>query len=437
MLLWVLVVYGGALVSVVREHLRTPVGVPGVAVERLWIASAVLLAGAGLTWRGLRAVGPIVASPSEQSWGVATPMDRRRWLLPRFLILLLAGLLGGAAAAGLVVVLGMQGHGFRAALIAGGVWGLGSVAAAVAAQASARPRGHGRRRRRVALAGPVLTLAGAAAAGAVVAAHYGGRLLPRPPAALVPGLVAMGAVFATVALAAAILALRRIDRAALGAGADIAAAALSATAWTDPTLLTRVLEVRRWRRVGRVRSRHFLPAVPGLSPRVWALLQGDARRVARRPMSLVVWAALGLAQYAIAVVAPPVAGVAHVIAAYVAAGRLTSGLRTVAGSAGLRRSIGGGEAELRLVHLVVPAVGTALWWVLTWPAGGPPLGSAEVFLVLGIVAAAYRSATRPPMRYGASTMDSPVGLFPTDLLLQIARGPDLLGVVLIVRLILR
>ncbi len=435
MLLWVLVVYGGALVSTVREHLRTPPGVAGLAAERVWIAAAVILAGSGLLWQGVRAVGPLVASPAEQSWGVSSPMDRRRWLLPRFVALLLAGLVGGAASAGMVVILGLRGHGFGAALAAGGVWGLGAMAAAVAAQGARTRRG------RITLlpariAGPALTAAGTLAAAAVVAAHYGGRGLPLPDAPVAKWLVAGGGALALGACVLATRALRQVDRAALGAGAEIAAAALSATVWTDPSLLSRVLEVRRWRRVGRVRSRHFFGAVPGVSPRAWSLLQGEVRRVARRPMSLVVWAALGLAQYAIAVVAPSVAGVAHVIGAYMAAGRLTGGLRAIAGSAGLRRAVGGGELELRLIHVVVPAVGTALWWVLTAPAGGPPLGSGEVFLVLGVVAAAYRSATRPPMTYGGSAMDSPVGLFPTDLLLQLARGPDLLGVVLIVRLIL-
>jgi hypothetical protein len=119
-----------------------------------------------------------------------------------------------------------------------------------------------------------------------------------------------------------------------------------------------------------------------------------------------------------------------------AAGRLASGLRTVAGSAGLRRALGGDDLRVRLVHLVVPAAGTALWWAITGPAGGPRVGAGALLLVAGIVAAAYRGATRRPISYGAGVFETPLGLFPTGILLQLTRGPDLLGVVIILQLIL-
>ena len=91
---------------------------------------------------------------------------------------------------------------------------------------------------------------------------------------------------------------------------------------------------------------------------------------------------------------------------------------------------------MRLTHLVIPALGTALWWVITSPAAGPYLGAAAVVLIAGVVAAAYRSATRSPMEYGGTGFDTPLGTFPVELLIQLARGPDLLGVVIILQLIL-
>jgi hypothetical protein len=52
------------------------------------------------------------------------------------------------------------------------------------------------------------------------------------------------------------------------------------------------------------------------------------------------------------------------------------------------------------------------------------------------MAAAYRAATRPPMTYGAPASETPLGAFPTELVLQLARGWDLLGVMIVLRLVL-
>jgi hypothetical protein len=426
MVLWLVVVYGGALFTTVRRHLQTPAG-PVATAEHAWISVAVLLAGAGLAWQGLRTLGPLLATPAEQAWGTSTPIDRRGWLLPRFISMVLAGTVGGLVAAVAVSLLGLRGNGMSLAILGGAAFGMVGTAASVVAQ------GAPERRRWPGLVGGLLLALGALAAAVVVATHYGGSALPGPPEALGPAAVAVGVLLAAVTLVVALRTLPRLDRPALGAGAELASAAASATVWLDLSLLSRVLEVRRWRRVGRVHSRRFLPFLPG---RTGALLQAELRRLARRPAALAVWGALVLAQYAVAVVAPPVAGVAHGIGAYVAAGRLTGGLRATAQSAGLRRALGGEDLKVRLAHLVVPALGAALWWVVTWPAGGPHFGTGELFLLAGVVAAAYRSATRPPMNYGAVMLETPFGPFPSELVLQMVRGLDLLGVAIVLQIIL-
>jgi Family of unknown function (DUF6297) len=427
MLLWLVVVYGGALVTTVQEHLRAPAQAAGVVAERYWIAIAVLLVGAGLAWQGIRALGPLLATPAEQAWGLSTPIDRRAWLMPRFVAVVLAGAIGGVIAAMLVIVVGLRGGGLGAAALAGGACGVIGTAAGVAAQGAPVERRWPR------LSGVVLMSAGAAAAALMVGTHYLGRVPPRPTMPVGHGLAVVGVPLAIVAVGAALSALGRLDALAIGAGAPVAAAAVTAAVWLDPSLLSRVLDVRRWRRVGRVRSRRFLPLLSG---RTGALLQAELRRQARRPGALVVWGALVLAQYAVAAVAPSVAGVVHVVGAYLAANRLTGGLRTVSGSAGLRRALGGDDLRVRLVHLVVPALGTALWWAITGPAAGPSLGAGAVVLVAGIVAAAYRAATRPPMSYGGTAFETPLGAFPIEILFQLARGPDLLGVVIVLQVIL-
>jgi len=425
MLLWLVVVYGGALVSTVREHLRAPAA--GAVAERYWIVVAALLAGAGLVWQGMRMLGPLLATPAEQAWGLSTPIDRRGWLLSRFVAVLLAGALGGAVAEAAVIVLGLRGGDMALSLLAGGLWGVAGTGAGVVAQGTPE---HRRWPRRI---GATLLGAGALAAALMVVAHYTGRVLPRPGWPMGPGLALIGLPLAVASVVVAFRRLHRVDTIALGAGAPVAEAAVTSAIWLDPSLLSRVLELRRWRRVGTVRSRRFLSIPPR---RAAALLQAELRRQARRPGALVVWGALVLAQYAVAAVAPSVAGVAHVIGAYLAAGRLSGGLRTVARSAGLRRALGGGDVDQRLLHLVIPTLGTALWWVLTLPAAGPHLGGAAVLLVAGVVAAAYRAATRPPMSYGGGAFETPLGSFPVEILIQLARGPDLLGVVIVLQVLL-
>ncbi|MEJ2679636.1 MAG: DUF6297 family protein [Gemmatimonadota bacterium] len=426
MLLWLVLVYGGALFTTVRQHL-TASSAAAISPEHAWIGVAVLLAGAGLMWQGMRTLGPLLATQAEQAWGISTPIDRRGWLVPRFAALVLAGSVTGIVAAGAVALLGLRGDGLGLAALGGAAYGLAATGFAVAAQ------GAPGRRRWPTQVGGLLLAAGALAATFVVAMHYGGRPLPPPAASLGPAAVAAGLPLAVVAAIIAVRTLSRLDRVALGTGAEVASAAVSASVWLDPSLLSRVLEIRRWRRIGRVRSRRLLTLFPG---RAGALLQAELRRLLRRPASLLVWGALALAQYAVAVVAPPVAGVARVIGAYLAAGRLTGGLRAVSGSAGLRRAIGGEDLQVRLFHLVVPAVGAVLWWLLTWPAGGRHLGNAEIFLVAGVVGAVYRSATRKPMSYGGAVLETPFGLFPMEMLLQMARGPDLLGVVIVLQVVL-
>lgn len=427
MLLWLVGVYGGALVSTVREHLGAPAGATGVVAERYWIAVAVLLVGAGLVWQGTRALGPLLATPAEQAWGLSTPIDRRAWLLPRFVAVLLVGAFGGAAAASVVTVLGLRGRGLGMAALAGGACGISGAAACVVAQGSP-PRHRWPR-----VIGPALMSAGAATTALMVVTHYTRRVLPEPSAAVSP-VVALIALPAGAGLViVAVRALRRLDAVVLSAGAPVAEAAVTAAVWLDPSLLARVLELRRWRRVGRVRSRRFLSILPG---RAGGLLQAELRRQLRRPGALTVWSATALAQYAVAALSPPVAGVSRVIGAYLAAGRLTGGLRTVAGSAGLRRALGGDNLTVRLLHLVVPALGTAVWWAITSPAGGPHVGTAALVVVGGVVAAAYRGATRTAMSYGGSAFETPFGMFPVEILLQLARGPDLLGAVIILQLIL-
>ena len=414
---WFVVMYGFVLVQAARQYLHPASGGTARPAERYWIGVAVVVAAAGLAWLALRAVGPLLVTPAAQTWFVSTPVDRRGWLLPR-----LWALLTGAAVGSAVLAVAGTGLGARPepgwAVLAGALLGVAAAALAVAAQGSARgwPR----------LVGAVVLGAAAIVAVAVVGSHYARLALAVPEAKVAAVLAVAGLPLAVAAVARAVRVLPRLDRAVLTGGAQLATAAVTAVTVLDLSLLSGVLEGRRWRKVGRVTSRPFRRL-----GRFGVLVQADLRRQVRRPSVPLLWAVLVLAQYATAVAAPSIAGIAQLVGAYLAADRLTGGLRMVCRSPGLRRAIGGSERTVKVAHLVVPAVGTVLWWLATVPVGGAASAGLQVVLVAGVIAAVYRAATRPPMRYGGPAIETPFGLFPADLLRQLTRGPDVLAVVIV------
>jgi len=421
-LLWIFVVYGWVLFDAVRRHLA--LDAVEVSAEVHWLVAAVLLAGAGSLVLGLRVMGPLLATPAEQAWGVSTPMDRRGWLLPRFTVLLLFGGLAGAAVGTVVAV------GFRAAGL-GWIAGVGALCGVVLCSWSVAAQGRRVAGRWLRLGGLALACAGVVASAVAIVAHFTGNVLPWVGLPRVSVQATALLVVAGVALVGGVRALPGIHLAALGAGAQLAAATATATIGLDLSLLANVLELQHWRGVGRVVSRPFRARRAG---RMGVLLEGELRRQWRRPGVLVVWAALALVQYALVIAIPSLAGMTQLILAYMATNRLARGLRTVAGSPGLRRALGGDDMQVRLVHLVVPSLGALLWWYLTWPASGAMHGYVDAFLLAGVIGACYRAATRPPRTYEGFVMETPFGMLPLDLILQLARGPDLLGATVLVRI---
>jgi hypothetical protein len=325
-----------------------------------------------------------------------------------------------AAAAGM----GLHAGGLGWTTLAVGLFGIALAGASVTAQGAMRDDRWCRR------AGTMLTGAGVLTVAAVVVADRTGWSLPSQSLPSSFALAIAGVPLACLAVVAAVRTLPGIDLAALSAGAQLAAATVTATVGMDPSVLSGILEVRHWRRVSRVSSRPFRYGRLG---RTWVLLQAEFRRQLRRPAVLGSWAALAVAQYAVALLVPSVAGVAHLILIYFTTNRLAAGLRTLSRSPGLRRALGGDELRVRLTHLVIPTLGTALWWLATWPASGTAHAPVDLIVIAGVSAASYRSATRPPLSYGGVVMETPFGLFPVEMVMQMARGPDLLGVMIVLQ----
>jgi hypothetical protein len=282
---------------------------------------------------------------------------------------------------------------------------------------------------------------GAAGCGAVLGLHAAGAPLPVPSGGTPPATVA-GAAALAAALTAAVRRLGAVDRAALSAGAEVAAAASGSALLLDPTLLSGVLAARRWRRIATVTSRRlgggrrwpgrrWLEHLGG-GQRWPVLLRADLQRPLRRPGLIAGWAVLMLVPYAAELIAPAWPGPVRILAGYLAADRMAGGLRTVCRSAALRRTLGGTDTELTVVHLVLPGVALAVWWAATAGAVTGGLGTFQALLAAGVLAAVYRAAGRRPISYSGMAVDTPLGMLPLDLIMQLLRGPDVLAAVVLV-----
>ncbi|GAA1175496.1 DUF6297 family protein [Pseudonocardia alaniniphila] len=386
------------------------------------LLGAVGLVLAGLVLRAALALGPMLAGPAVRHWLLAGTVDRAAMLRPRYLALAVAATLAGA------------GGGALAALVAAvappwweAVWWAATGAGAAAALASAAvmwQAGDARTGRSV---GTALVAAGAASVAAAL-------LVPR--ASALPALPAPAATTAAWVLALLLFGygwrrLGVLDRAALGAGSGLAAAVQAAGTFMEPALLLGLLEERRWRSARHGRSR------PGRGFGYGALVHSDLRRVLRTPGAVALAVGLLLVTYAAAgvlpaVAVPPVA----VVAAYAVASRVASGVRAVTRSAALRRSVGGTDRALIMVHLVAPLVAVAVWTAALLPALLLLNPIAVLLIPLGAVAVVERSATRPAPDYGAAVFETGMGGVQVDLVRQLVRGPALLAGLAAVQLLL-
>ncbi|HVK26363.1 MAG TPA: DUF6297 family protein [Actinokineospora sp.] len=384
-------VLSGAAIDFVPWLLSKVVRPDAVADTGLLVAVAVGIV--ALAVRGLVAAGPVVAGGATGYWLLATPLDRRDLLARRY-----AGLLLGAAGVG--AVLGAM-VGLGPTIVTGAVAGVGLAAGTVVWQAD---------RRAAWIVGPGMALAGA------LVVWPGALLVTTGLCALVSGvLVLLG-----------YRALARLTRQALDG--TVVGAVWSAAAWADLSLLTGVVDERRWLRIGTVRWRRFT------GTGVRALISADLRRVARNRAAQAWWVGLAVA---VPVVAPLLTDMAlpivHLIAAVVATGKLAAGLRSVGRSPALRFGLGLGDRAVRAAHVVVPMVGAVLWTVVT--AFAVPLSAGLLVTPVAAVVVTYRVATRPPTPYTGLLLDTPFGMFSADVFAQL-RGlvPLLLFIVMRVSL---
>ena len=417
------VVVGGVAVQGARRVVdagfdAVPAGDADLAAW-LALAFAVVLAGAAL--RGLVAAGPVIAGPAFVHWLLSSPVSRRPLLIPRYTATAatagaaLGALLAGGAdlAAGDAALAAALG-----AAVAAGIFG-GAVVAQAGRPATARLTGAG------------LVAAGLGLAVAAVVADRVAAPLPPPNVSSAAAAAAMSPV-ALLLLASGAARLGRLDRRAVSAGTGLVVAAQVAGTMLDPTILTGVLEERRWRRIGRVRSRPFAGAGPV------ALLRADLRRAARAPGALPGALGLLVVPYAAAGVLPaPLVPAVTTVAAYLVANRYAAGLRAVSRAPALRRTLGGSDRVLTLLHLVVPLAAATAWTALVLPALLPARAVAIALIPLGAVAVTQRVASRDTPAYGGVLFEPGFGAaVPVDLIRGLLRGVALLAVLAGVQVLL-
>jgi len=381
---------------------------PHTAASVSWMAVALAVAAVAAFGQALLAVGPIWAGAAAQTWILASPVDRRSALLPTFVrTLVIAGIGGTLLAGGLTAIYPPWQVNLPWTATAGFLLAVFLVGFTVDSQA----RGLVHR------VFPVL-LGVAVLLGGVVALQ-----LDVPNLALPVRNAPLLAILAVPSIVLGYRALSQLHRGALSAGGDLVQAAAVTSAWLDPSHVSAALVLRRARRIGRVRS------VRLRGSRSFAFVLADVARLRRYPAAVAVWAALLPVPFFAAVSLPPIAvGPVQLLAAYLAADRLAGGLRTIAGSAALRRSLGGTDASLKVIHLVLPAVGAIVWCALTSFALPLAPSVTVVISAAGAVLVVYAMATRPPMDYGGggAIFETGFGAVPVNLIRQLLRGPALL-----------
>jgi hypothetical protein len=382
--------------------------------------------------RVLLSIGPISASRATGFWLLATPVDRASLLRPSYRLVVVVSAAVGAPAALVGWAL------FGAAWSTVGEAAVLTIAllictACVAVWAQQSPV-RSRWALRVAdgllvlAAVPALILAAQPkneAKGSITGTMYVSVGYREPESLLTQnqGRFVVVAAFALVVTAALVVitaqSLSRLSRLSVVAGGELLAGMAGAAITLDVSLLADIVAARRWRQVGRVRSRR------GRSSHVPALVHRELLRVLRWPRRLVIGLALLVVPYAVAgtgydVLVPIVAG----FACFAAIRPLMDGLRAVSRSPGLVRALGMDLRDLRVAMSVVPGGFAVLWSALAVPALGHP--SVAFAVAAGALAGVVRQASAKPPSYNGALVATPMGAVPPGLFSQPLRGFDLL-----------
>jgi len=389
-----------------------------------WAAFAATV---GVALAASRLFGPVLASAAEGFWLLDAPISRAKLLRSRLVGAVFAALLGGAVVGALISAL--TGSGLIEVLVWAGATGL-SAAASVAFAAAQQGIERHRLTHLATYVFGLLALGALFSVVGVAAGWFSLGLLDNVGIEL--GLIMIAASLLVLVLSAVLAAIRlgQIRRTRLVGGGALVSGISGAFFALDIGLARDIVVERRAMERGHVRPKRGKGV--GLEAIIWR----EWQRLWRFPQPLLVLAATIVVPYAAdALGMSTLTPVFAALALFGATVPLLGGLRVLTRTGGLARCLPFSLARLKLASIAVPAILAAVWAVATTPAylgfgdGAvqrlvPEASLMAVATAAAGLLAAVRWTQAKGVDFGAPMVASQAGAFPPGLVTNLFRGFD-------------
>ena len=389
-----------------------------------WAAFATTIA---VALAASRLFGPVLASAAEGFWLLDAPISRAKLLRSRLVAAVVAAFLGGAVIGTLISAL------TGSALIEVLVWAAATALSAAASVAFAAAQQGIERHRLTHLATYLFGLLAVGALFSVIGVAAGWFSLGLSEnVGIELGLIMIAASMLVLLISAVLAGLRlaQIRRARLMSGGALVSGISGAFFALDIGLAHDIVVERRAIERGHVHPKR------GKGLGLQALIWREWQRLWRFPQPLLVLAATIVVPYAAdALGMSTLTPVLAALALFGATVPLLGGLRVLTRSGGLARCLPFSLARIKLASIAVPAILAGLWAVATVPAylgfgdgalQRPVQEAALIAIATGAAGllAAVRWTQAKGVDFGAPMVASQAGAFPPGLVTNLFRGFD-------------
>jgi Family of unknown function (DUF6297) len=389
-----------------------------------WAAFATTIA---VALAASRLFGPVLASAAEGFWLLEAPISRAKLLRSRLVAAVVAAFLGGAVIGTLISAL------TGSALIEVLVWAAATALSAAASVAFAAAQQGIERHRLTHLATYLFGLLAVGALFSVIGVAAGWFSLGLSEnVGIELGLIMIAASMLVLLISAVLAGLRlaQIRRARLISGGALVSGISGAFFALDIGLAHDIVVERRAIERGHVHPKR------GKGLGLQALIWREWQRLWRFPQPLLVLAATIVVPYAAdALGMSTLTPVLAALALFGATVPLLGGLRVLTRSGGLARCLPFSLARIKLASIAVPAILAGLWAVATVPAylgfgdgalQRPVQEAALIAIATGAAGllAAVRWTQAKGVDFGAPMVASQAGAFPPGLVTNLFRGFD-------------
>jgi hypothetical protein len=423
------VMIGAMVVNVILKAQRTIAQCSSVACLSArailpWAAFATTIA---VALAASRLFGPVLASAAEGFWLLDAPISRAKLLRSRLVAAVVAAFLGGAVIGTLISAL------TGSALIEVLVWAAATALSAAASVAFAAAQQGIERHRLTHLATYLFGLLAVGALFSVIGVAAGWFSLGLSEnVGIELGLIMIAASMLGLLISAVLAGLRlaQIRRARLMSGGALVSGISGAFFALDIGLAHDIVVERRAIERGHVHPKR------GKGLGLQALIWREWQRLWRFPQPLLVLAATIVVPYAAdALGMSTLTPVLAALALFGATVPLLGGLRVLTRSGGLARCLPFSLARIKLASIAVPAILAGLWAVATVPAylgfgdgalQRPVQEAALIAIATGAAGllAAVRWTQAKGVDFGAPMVASQAGAFPPGLVTNLFRGFD-------------